>query len=411
MLKEYSTEKVIAQLFDNQPDAVIWLLPLFSDTSSNEQIIDFETQYANQAAIRMLGSSSSAIVGTRLLANQRVDSTSTKIIFSQCCEVWKSGIPLEYTYYNPGLDRYFNVQRTKVEGGILSITRDRTSEVKADTGKQNKERIYREILDSTADGIMLLKAIRGNDNEVTDFVIWHCNRQGLEIGRFSKDTIGKSILTVLPHLKNSVQFRLHKQVVNTGQPVRFETSFRTPAGDEYGWFIVSLTKLDDCVISSFVDVTDKKLDEQKILEQKQLLNNILDASLSAVYTCEAVRNDKGEIIDFRFIQVNQKFKELSVRPGFDVIGKRLLEEFPATAQTNTLEKLVQVVKTGKPQRFEVHYQSDTDNGWYDTSAVKMGDDGVVVTFINVTQQKKASLEIEQQRDLLQKLLRHYYPLH
>jgi signal transduction histidine kinase len=406
MLKEPGTENLIAQLFDNQPDSVVWFRPIFQNDKERDKVVDFEAQYANNAAAHILGVSRFDVIGTRLRSNPLMDEFSITLIFNQCLEVWTTGEPIEYTYYSPNFDRYFNVQRSKVEGGILSTTRDRTKEVKADIERQDQEKIYQQILDTSADGIMLLKSICNIDNSITDFRITHCNKKGLERAQLPQDAIGKTILELLPHLKNSDQFHLHKKVAEGGEPARFETSFRTPEGKEYGWFIVTLTKLGDGVISNFVDVSEKKKQEQQILRQKEFLNNILDSSLSAVYTCEAIRDDAGVIVDLRFIQVNQRFKELSVRPELDVIGKNLLEEFPATKQTITMDKLSGVIETGVPSRFEVHYHSEAYDGWYDTSAVKLGDNSVVVTYANITEQKKAALEIERQRELLDKLLRH-----
>ena len=403
MLKEPGTEKLIGQLFDNQPDGVVWYRPLF-DPENSEKIIDFEVQYANHAAARILGVTNALMPGTRLQSNPWMDEATILLIMSQCQEVWNSGEPVEHTYYNPGFDRYFNVQRSKVEGGILSVTRDRTKEVRTEIDRQDQEKMYQQILDTSADGIMLLKAIRNNEQTIVDFRLAHCNRKGLENGQLSLSAIGQTLLDLFPHLRGSEQFELHKKVVESGEPTRFETSFRTPEGVPYGWFIVTLTKLGDGVISNFVDVSEKKISEQEILQQKNLLNNILDASLNAVYTCEAVRDESGTIVDLRFIQVNKRFKELNVRPGLDVIGKNLLEEFPATRHTNTMEKLVEVIETGAPARFEVHYHSDSYEGWYDTSATKLGDNGVVVSFDNTTELRRTVAELRQQKNLVDKIL-------
>ncbi|WP_162944527.1 ATP-binding protein [Flavisolibacter nicotianae] len=404
MLKESVTENLIAQLFDSQPDSVVWFVPVF-DSEGNNVVIDFEARYCNHSAAQILGISPGQVVGGRLQSTSLLDDPSVKLIFQQCLEVWRTGEPLEHSYYSPGFERYFNVQRRKVDGGILSISRDRTREVRMEIDRQEQEKMYQHILDSSADGVMLLKSIRNKTGRIVDFYVTHCNRKGLEWGQFPPDAVGKKLLELLPHLKFSEQFDLHKSVVESGLPVRFETTFKTPGGEEYGWFMVSLSRLGDGVISSFVDITEKKVYEQQILEQKNLLNNILDASLNAVYTCEAVRNATGNIVDFRFVQVNQRFRELSVRPEIDVIGKNLLEEFPATRQTIMVDKLVSVINTGKAERFEVHYRSDHYDGWYDTCAVKLGENSVVVTFTNITDQKQAALEVEQQKDMLDKILR------
>jgi PAS domain S-box-containing protein len=403
MLKEIATERLIAQLFDNQPDAVVWYTPVFDGT---DKIIDFEIRYCNQSAGALLRVDRTPVTGTPLLCSTILGEETTHTIFQQCLSVWNAGEPMNYSYYNQSLDRYFTVQRRKVEGGILSIKQDQTDSIKAEITRQEQEKMYQQILDTTADGIMLLKSVRDRTGTIIDFSIAHCNKKGIEWGRFPADVTGKTILQLLPHMRVSDQLSRHKKVVETGEPERFETTFHTAAGEEYGWFIVSLTKLGDGVISTFIDVSEKKLQEQEILAQKNLHKNILDASLSAIYTCEAVKDKEGTIIDFRILQANQRFREQLIDPTMELTGKNLLEEFPATRKTGILEKLIQVESSGQPARFEIHYPREGVDSWYDTSAVKLGKNSVVVTFANITDQKNTLLQLEEQRTLLDNILRH-----
>ncbi len=405
MLKESASEALIAQLFDNQPDGVVWYAPVL-EPGANEKIVDFEVVYCNHTAARMVNANRDRLTGHRLMHTAVLDEASAKLIFSQCLEVWTTGEAIEYTYYNTGFDCYFNVQRSRVNNGILSITRDRTKEVRAEMERQEQEKMYQQILNTSADGIMHLKSIRNENGEIIDFRLAHCNNKGMEMGRFPADAVGKRLLQLLPHLQQSDQLSRHKAVVETGVPQRFETTFYTPGGEAYGWFIVSLTKMADGVISTFVDVWEKKSQEQQILEQKTLLNNILDASLSAIYTCQAVRDKAGVITDFTIVQVNQRFREEMVVPGVEVIGRRLLTQYPATRQTPLPEKLAHVVETGQPARFEVNYKIDGYSGWYDVSAVRLTGEQVVVTFANITDQKNVLLELQQQKNLLSNILLH-----
>src|SRR5919205_211452 len=138
MLKEYATEKLIPQLFDNQPDSVVWFAPIFENELSGT-VVDFEAVYCNHTAAHILGVSREYVVGSRLQQSALMDEASIRLIFGQCLDVWNTGESVEYTYYSPGFDRYFNVQHSKVESGILSITRDRTKEVKAEIEQQERE--------------------------------------------------------------------------------------------------------------------------------------------------------------------------------------------------------------------------------------------------------------------------------
>src|SRR6476661_3812008 len=92
MLKESVTENLFAQLFDSQPDSVVWFAPVF-DSDGNNQVTDFEARYCNRTAAQILGVSPAQVVGDRLRSTTLLDDSSVKLIFQQCLDVWQTGEP------------------------------------------------------------------------------------------------------------------------------------------------------------------------------------------------------------------------------------------------------------------------------------------------------------------------------
>lgn len=217
-------ELLISQLFDAMPEFVIWFTPI---EGNEKQILDFEVRYCNSAASIFLHAPKENIIGVRVLHNNLIDKPHGRIVFEQCLHVWQTGEQHEETFYNEFLGRYFNALRSKVLDGIISVTRDRTEYYIAEKKRQEQTEKYNRILDASADGVWLLDAVRDQNNEVVDFIISHCNAAGCRLGKIQPEDIGKSLLQTLPHLKNSQQFNWHKQVIDTGEPIRLETTFRT----------------------------------------------------------------------------------------------------------------------------------------------------------------------------------------
>ncbi|RYZ21487.1 MAG: PAS domain S-box protein [Chitinophagaceae bacterium] len=268
MIQHHPGEVLIHQLFDAQPDAVVWFLPVFArEGDPDSGLVDFEAHYCNRKAADILNNTPEGVVGHRLLGGKLLDEETRQRILDQCREVWETGVSTEFNYHSPALDRYFNVQRSKVYNGILSITRDRTNEMRLELERRRQEERYRQVLDTAADGILVFESVRDRENKIVDFRVVHANRRAFEIGALPQNTIGSMLLQLFPHLDNSEQLECHRQVAETGEPVRFETTFRTPDGSEFGWFLVSLTRLGDGVVSNFVDVTQLKKLQQE-LEQK-----------------------------------------------------------------------------------------------------------------------------------------------
>src|SRR5688500_12907615 len=100
--------KLIAQLFDIQPDAVVWYGPIFKE--GTDEVIDFEFRYCNAAASKIFAVPARDVLGTRLKQSRFLDDVTQNHIFRQCYTVWSDGKPVEFTYYSPIFDRYFNVQ-------------------------------------------------------------------------------------------------------------------------------------------------------------------------------------------------------------------------------------------------------------------------------------------------------------
>lgn len=398
---------LIATLFDAQPESVVWFKPVWSTNEKGEKrLSDFQVSYCNNAACLFLNTTKDFIIGKRLFSNVVLDAGSAELIFEQCSEVYKSGAPIEYTYHNPYLNRYFNVIRTKVKDGVLSVTRDMTNQYLMQKEFEAQANKFKTLINTSGDGIIIFESIRDEQNDIVDFNISHTNKVGASLGKIPVDAKGKTLLQILPHLKNSEQFNLHKRVVETGEHVQFETTFRNEKGEEFGWFLVSLLKLDDGVLSRFSDLTEKKKNEENTLKQANFLNSILEASLNGVFACEAIRDSDRKIIDLRIIKINGGFTRLIGKTAQETEGWSYLSLFPTAKENGMFNKTCNVIEKGHPLHDEVYYYGEGLDAWYDISMVKLGEDGVVVTFTDITATKKAIIEIEQQKSLLDNILKH-----
>ena len=263
---------------------------------------------------------------------------------------------------------------------------------------------YNTLIYTSPDGIMILKSIRDESGKIVDFLITSCNRAAAILGHFPEGAESKRLLTVLPHLKSSEQFDIHKQVVETGEPIQFDTNFRDETGREYGWFIVLLMKLEDGVYSRFIDISSKKEYEKEIEDQAQFYNGILEASINGVFVCEAVRNGKDKIEDFRIIKVNKAFREMTGKSSVDVEGISYFSLFPQSDDV-MFYLFCKVIETRKAIRLDFQYPKNS-NFWYDVSIGWLNDSVIVVTFTDISQQKKAFIEVEQKNKLLTNILSH-----
>lgn len=173
-------------------------------------------------------------------------------------------------------------------------------------------------------------------------------------------------------------------------------------------------RIDGAVIT-FVDVTIRRAAEQALrqneerhraeLEQqvrertaelkasRDLLQATMDASMDMIQVFEAVRDERGEIVDFRWVLNNHTSES---RYG-EVRGQSLLERNPGVVKEGIFDAFRQVVETGVPQQAERHYIHEQFNGWFLQSVVKLGD-GVATTTKEITEWKRSQEEVLRLRD-------------
>ncbi len=166
------------------------------------------------------------------------------------------------------------------------------------------------------------------------------------------------------------------------------------------------TRINDGILNIVRDITDHIMLERKIQEQTEFLNGVFDASINAVFVCEAIRDTNGKIVDLRMVKINRAFTEMTGKTSADVNGKTYLYLFPTTRTTGLFDLNCHVIENGEPARKEIYYDGENLTGWYDISLVKLGDNRLLVTFTVITEEKQAMLHMQRQRTLLDNILKH-----
>jgi signal transduction histidine kinase/ActR/RegA family two-component response regulator len=83
------------------------------------------------------------------------------------------------------------------------------------------------------------------------------------------------------------------------------------------------------------------------------------------------------------------------------VGRRLTEVLPGVKRNHVFETLRDVTETGRPLEVELRYEQDGRSGWFRNMMVKV-DDGVAVSFFDVTRAKQLENELAQRAHLLER---------
>lgn len=136
--------------------------------------------------------------------------------------------------------------------------------------KQFAQRTIQNILDHSLDGIMALATVRNKEGKIIDFEWILANFISTQtLGRGKGDLVGKRLLDVVPDANNSGLFEIYKSVVETSVTQQFEREFEIQG--EVKWFYMAAVKLDDGLIVTYTDATEKNTAKEKLTQYAEEL--------------------------------------------------------------------------------------------------------------------------------------------
>ncbi len=139
-------------------------------------------------------------------------------------------------------------------------------------------------------------------------------------------------------------------------------------------------KVDGAVIT-FIDITEiKQLDN--------IIKGVFNSSLSAIMAFKCVRNEKRQLIDFRWIAANYETDNLLNKPQSEYMGKSFKEVFPDALAKGIFQKCVTVVNSGEPLNMEMQLTFNGKSEWYEVVANQMME-GLMITLTNINEKKQA----------------------
>ena len=132
----------------------------------------------------------------------------------------------------------------------------------------------------------------------------------------------------------------------------------------------------------------------------QYLQAILDkfetalASLIPIY-------EGDKIVDFTFKMTNKAYSAYSNLSPEQIQGKRVKDVFPQYQETEAFERYVKTFETGEAQKWDIHYNVDGLNVYFEVSCSRMEDE-VVVQLLDYTNLKSLQIDLIKNIEELQR---------
>jgi PAS domain S-box-containing protein len=363
----------------------------------HNEVEDFQLVTLNEAAAQILGQPLDKLTGGTLL--QLSGGSILSAFFEDYKRILKTREPLVKELQLPGSGKWYNFSVAPLGDGVVMNLSDLTDLKQSELAKQQQAELVNSVLDGAINSIVAYEAIRApNSNQIVDFRIILANKAAEQyLQREGERLIGQRLLTLYPEERDMGLFARYIETVEQGKPFRTEAVYRE--NGTVNWLDISATKLSDGIVVTFTDVTLTKLAALELEQQAEFVSKLLDGSLNGIMSFDPVYErtsdeEKGPIIDLKILSANRAAEQYLNVNEYDLIGRNLLDLFPYKQDMGLFAMYKRVLETKRSERMEAYHYGPGVEFWLDVSATPRDSHGLVVSFMDITERRKAQQQTE-----------------
>lgn len=395
---------LLDELYGVQPQAITWMTPLWNE--SGNRIIDFEFVYCNREGLNYLNLTAEQFRNLRLSTSPTFTDQLRQIVLEEMIGVYTTGKVAKTDVFNQALNKYARVLRTKLRNGVLTVVQDRTEEnriiqqletqTKALEEKSSQLEEQKALLDNilanSSNGISVSQVFRDEGGTVVDAQTIMANEAAVKyIGLPKEIYFTKRATEIEPGIIGSPYYQACIKTLETGEPFMMQYQMQSNSR----WLELTVSKLDyHHLIQVFTDVTPIKEVQLQLEKAADTLHTVFDAAKTGMFTFKPAYNERGEIIDFRFVMVNSIISQYAGKPPRELEGQLGVKWFPGYLTNGEFDLYKRCFETGEPQRTEIVYTKDGQDYFLDLQCAKI-DDQLLVTLTDYSTLRKSQRELEQ----------------
>lgn len=145
----------------------------------------------------------------------------------------------------------------------------------------------------------------------------------------------------------------------------------------------------------FRDQSAERAAHNAIRESEERYRSLFNSMLNGFILYKVIRDEQGQPVDFRYVQMNPAFEQLTGLKAAEVVGKTLKEVFPHL-ETHWMDQFSQTVLEGKPHQAE-NYSVDVDK-YYEVYSYAPEPDHLALIFIDTTERVRTRLALKESEE-------------
>jgi PAS domain S-box-containing protein len=207
----------------------------------------------------------------------------------------------------------------------------------------------------------------------------HANEAGLAINHMTLDEmLGHTPWELFPKLEGTELVTRYREAMELGRPAVLE-HVSVLTGD---WLEIRIYPTASGVSAFYREINDRKRVESELLTSRESLSTILATITDAFYSLDRA---------WRVTYINDKAVEVFGRPRDEIIGVNFWDLFPDAVGSDFETNKRMAMDGNAASSFEAYYE--TFNAWYEERDYPR-DDGITVLFTDITERKRAELELQ-----------------
>jgi PAS domain S-box-containing protein len=182
----------------------------------------------------------------------------------------------------------------------------------------------------------------------------------------------------------------------------FSLEYPCHSPEEQRWFMIRVSRIEDSRTSGVVivheNITGHKQAEAAQKKSEQKFRAVVEGSLDGFFLLEAERDERGEIIDFIFADMNGNAEKQLSMSRETLLGRRICEVFPINRTGSYFEKYKRIAETGQVLEEEFLIPSTEGKpGWWWHQVVPLAD-GVAIFNRDISEEKWSEQAIRESEE-------------